>query len=557
MIGLAADWDKRQDMQRQNMQKKWRFLWLQKTVILLLLSLLLQASLQASLHAKQNTSSTFLSSSSLVKSLAEYNPQLRQAGIVLRVQQGRQNAAASPFDWRLESGSDLRQTVTPNPLTPTELRHRTSFEIYAQMSRMLRTGTQLSLRAGQSFTEYPLYRDIGFPSSLQLTIPGAAIGPDADDISFPVQIRSNAPQGPATVNTWGASLDFSLVQPLLRGAAKAVIDAADQRSRHDFNLAKLAQQQTAQSVLAQTLGLALQLSLQQTDHALRIASRNLARDQLVQTRAMIAAGRQPRIAELQIRQTIAQREEASLSAERSLHELDIKLRRSLGMKLLPEQAVLRPQLLQITLPNQRTLQQWLQRAEGRNLKIMHAQQALAKSKFQLRVAKDQLLPRLDASAGVGSMAQDVDGLAVWPQLLSSQDGFNWHVGLSFAMPLENRQARGQVEAAQLDVERAQADLDEARAALSEELSLALHDLKLARERIRVGRISRNLAARSAEGESERHALGLATTFELLSAQEKLREAEFALQKARSDVSLAQIRLLAASGELLVYYGLSL
>lgn len=541
-------------MQRRDMQKKRNSILFTQFSLLILFIALLVAHIA---HAAKRTSGQFLTSSELVDSLVKYNPQLRQAGIVLRAQQGQKNAAASPFDWRLESGSDLRQTVTPNPLTPTELRHRTSFEIYAQVSRMLRTGTQLRLRAGQSFTEYPLYRDIGFPSALQLTIPGEAIGPDVDDISFPVQIRSNAPQGPTTVNTWGATLDFSLVQPLLRGASKDAIDAADQRSRFELELASLSQQQTAQAVLAQTLGTALQLSLQQTDYALRIASRNLARDQLAQTRAMIAAGRQPKIAELQIRQTIAQREEASLVVERSLHEMDIKLRRSLGMKLVTEQPALRPQVLTISLPEKLSLAQWQKRAEAHNPKVLRAEQAVAKARFQLRVARDQLLPRLDASAGVGSLAQDADGLAVWPQLLRNQDGFNWHVGLVFSMPIENRQAKGQVEAARLELERAQADLDEARAALSEELSLALHDVTVARERIRVGRISRNLAARSAEGEAERHALGLATTFELLTAQEKLREAEFALQKARSDVSLAQIRLLAASGDLLAYYGLSI
>lgn len=502
-------------------------------------------------------SQLFLSRSDLIQALAQHNPQLREAGIVLRSRQSHLRSAASPFDWRLESGSDIRQSISPNPLTPTELRHRTSLEIYAQASRILRTGTELRLRAGQSFTEYPLYNNLGLPHALELTIPGSVIGPDVDDITVPVQIRATDSQPVQTVNVWGATVDFSLLQPLLRGASSAVIDAADHNARYDLNLAALSRLQIAQTVLLQVLNLAEQLALARADLALRLASRDLARDQLRETRAKIAAGRQPEIAELQIRQTIAQREEASLVVQRNLHELDVKLRRSLGLPVGPDLASLNPEPIVFDLPADEPVKQVVQQAMQRNPRLRSADLALDKAEFNLRGAKDLLLPRLDASAGVGSLAQDGDALAVWQRLLSNQDGFNWHLGVMFSMPLENREAEGRVDDAQLAVERAHADLDEAQAALREELSLAMHELNLAKERIRVGKVSRDLAARSADGETERHNLGLTTTFELLEAQEKLRQAEFALQKAHSDLNLARIRVLAARGELLDACGLSL
>ncbi len=518
---------------------------------LCLASLLGLLALAATAQASEDSlEGPFLPQRQLVREVLRGNPRLLDAGLNLRTARLHVGGAPAPYDWRLEAGTDLRQSLNINPFSPDQLRTRTSFEAYTQLARRLRTGTELRLRLAESFTEYPVYGYSGFPSSLELTIPGEAIGAGQADITFPIRLRTTDPPGPTSFATYATASDFSVTQPILQGTSVAVLDGPELRARSELRRAQARRQQLASEVLSRVLQLAAELTLARTDRSLRLAARDLALRELEVTRAKIAAGQQAPVAELQIRQTVAEREEAGLLAERAIRDLDVELRRALGESVVPGAAPLDPEPLRLPHPDAEDPEALLRRALEHNPEIQVARLAIEDAQLGLRSSQDRLLPRLDASAGLGVLAQDPDGLSAWQRLFTAEDGFNWHLGLLFSMPLGNRDAETRVEEARLGIERARAGLTTAEAGVRVELAKSLDAMRVARKRIQVGELSRNLAARTAEGEVERYHLGLATTYDLLEAQERLRAAEFSLQRARHDLALAELRLLSVTGLLL-------
>ncbi|MFH1807405.1 MAG: TolC family protein [Pseudomonadota bacterium] len=486
----------------------------------------------------------------LLRAAIEGNPRLRDSAVSLDQARARRQGSGAPFDWVLDSGSSITQTLSANPLRPEDLQPRTSIEAYIQLSRRLRTGTELRLRATEAWYEYPLYSYRALPSSLLLTIPGEAIGPGTPDITFPIELRSTETPGPSSIDLFGVNTDISVVQPLLRGRSSDVNDAADRSASVAVLREQTRQRAVASEVLLQVNTLASELALARIDRTLRLAARDLARDELEITRARIEAGQQAPVAELQIQQTVAQREEAALAAERSIYDLDVQLRRALGLPILPGAQPLHPLLLDERDTQAPDTEALLARALARNPGLLAARLSVDEARFALLAAQDRLLPRLDASAGLGLVSQDRNGLAVWQGLFGAREGFNWHAGMLFAMPLENREAGQRVEEARLSMHRASLARDEAEAQVRMDLARALDEARLAHKRIQVSRVSRDLAARNVDVETERYHLGLGTAFELLDAQERLRQAELSLQRAEADLRLARWKRRAITGDLL-------
>lgn len=492
----------------------------------------------------------YLSRTRLLELAVRGNLELHDAGIVLRIAETRVAGERGPFDWNLDGGSSLNQTLSPDPFSPTELRRRTTSEAYLRLRRTLRTGATLQLRLVESFTQFPLLQ-LRLPDQLNLTIPGDAIGQGVADITFPVRVDTGS-RYPSYIDVFAAATEVSVTQPLLRGAGRASLDRARRLAEMGYQAARVKQKATASRVLALVVRLAAELSLARADHILRAASRDRAQQELEITRAKVAAGHLPEIAELQIRQTIAEREVTSLEAQQRIRDLDAELRQALGLDsaLAPLNPAIPVATSSSSLPSTR----WLVRAMGHNHDILLARNQVEEARAVTAAAANDRLPRLDLAAGIGLVAQDPDGLQVWQRLASTRDGFNWHVSAIFGMPLENNLARSRHREAQLAHERAQLALLMTEKRIGAEVHRALQRVDLTVIQRRTAATARDLAARSAEGEEERYHLGLVTAYDMLEAQERLRRAEFSLARVEHDLAMAELRLWELSGDLLKHLG---
>jgi outer membrane protein TolC len=126
--------------------------------------------------------------------------------------------------------------------------------------------------------------------------------------------------------------------------------------------------------------------------------------------------------------------------------------------------------------------------------------------------------------------------------------------LTFGVPLQNRAARGQRNAARLAVQREQAELADLRTFIAAEVRTAKRAVDTAAKQIDAARASRQFQERSLEAERKRYENGMSTSFRINEIQEDLTEARSrevnavtTYRRALADFYLATGRLLEQKG----------
>lgn len=193
-------------------------------------------------------------------------------------------------------------------------------------------------------------------------------------------------------------------------------------------------------------------------------------------------------------------------------------------------------------------------------------------KAETAFAKNEVHPSLDAVvaydryglAGVHSLAapgvslpsQFADGLGGSFDALGSGDYDGFRVGLVLGLPIGNRSARGNAEAAEHAEHAADAQLAQVRNAIRAEVLDAAAALETARERIDVERSSREAAETQFDTERDRYASGLSTNFLVLTRQNDLSRARLNEIAALTDYRMARTEIARATGTLLQDRGIS-
>ncbi len=151
--------------------------------------------------------------------------------------------------------------------------------------------------------------------------------------------------------------------------------------------------------------------------------------------------------------------------------------------------------------------------------------------------KDQLLPQLDLVGSLNLIGFDNDfGTSV--NRIGRRDASNWSAGAIFSIPLGNRTARGNYNAAKIEAAQALARLQQLEQLIIVQVDNAAGQITTNRERIESTREARRLAQESLDAAEERLRAGTGTTFEVLELQERLASAELAELRARSDYNKA-------------------
>ena len=155
----------------------------------------------------------------------------------------------------------------------------------------------------------------------------------------------------------------------------------------------------------------------------------------------------------------------------------------------------------------------------------------------LDLARNQLLPILDLYAGPGI---DTGAGSIGPV---------FKAGVSMAVPLRNRTARGQVEQVKLKLEKL--DLDQK--AMLQQVLLEVDDtaseLNMAYQRYEAASQSYRLAKQLEEGERTRFELGDSTLFLVNQRERATAEALVRLIELQAEFQQAQVRLMAVTGQL--------
>jgi len=243
---------------------------------------------------------------------------------------------------------------------------------------------------------------------------------------------------------------------------------------------------------------------------------------------------------LQARADLANREERVLVAARAVGDNENFLKQLitdeisglLGLRVAPEVP---------RLPEVPEVDRGRDFARAFDLRPDYRQALLDIQKRQINVVftRNQVLPRLDLLASFGLNGIDKDFSSSFARLTGQQErNLAWNVGAVFSIPIPNREASGNLEAAKLETARQLVSLKSLEQSILVEADNAAGQIETTARRIKAAQLARQLAQATLEAGQARLASGTTTTFEVLQFQRDLATAEVNELRARADHIIA-------------------
>ena len=355
---------------------------------------------------------------------------------------------------------------------------------------------------------------------------------------------TNPTGGTVRIIRQSPSFELGVGQELLRGFRTAfnqrqVVDARNSRDIAELRLTAQRQQTIAQVTRAywqwaNTLRLAeiARERLSVAEEAARIA------------KVQLTEGRIAPVDEVRVRTELVRARNNVLDAEQqavqSGDELALLLGRRPGDPLSPSS--------QLRMPDARTwdVGEAITAAEQGNLDLRIAELEAEQADLTLRLANHGLLPSLtlDLSAN-RSQVRDKQG----DDPFETRPQESIQAGATFALPLGNRAARGEVRrSAALEAQR-RINADEQRRRLVADVARQVRVLNAAAVQVQLADQEVELAADTLAAEEARDAVGRAIQRDVLDARTALFDAKARAARARMDYELAVVELLRLQGRL--------
>lgn len=188
-------------------------------------------------------------------------------------------------------------------------------------------------------------------------------------------------------------------------------------------------------------------------------------------------------------------------------------------------------------------------------------------------ADSQIKPRLDLQVqytlnGVGEklIRDPASGMIIdilpggYGDALNQLTGENfggWNIGLTLAMPIQNRTAKGNAAAADEQLASATTQLDQSKQQVVTEVRTAARAVETAEQQITSAKVSRNLAEKNLDAERKKYDNGMSTSYQVLQIQNDLAQARSREVSAVVGYRRALAEYYRATGNLLHQNGIEL
>jgi outer membrane protein TolC len=181
---------------------------------------------------------------------------------------------------------------------------------------------------------------------------------------------------------------------------------------------------------------------------------------------------------------------------------------------------------------------------------------LEKQKIQLKFSRNQLFPQLDLTGAYGLSGQDHTLL---PSLddIGGQRNPNFSGGVRLTVPLSNKRARNDYQAAKLNQQRLLLQFKQKEQSAMVEIENAILNAQSALERVQANEASRQYSESVLKAEQTKLENGRSTSYQVLLRQRDLTLAEANAIQAKSDYNKALARLAQAEGYTLERFKLKL
>lgn len=380
-------------------------------------------------------------------------------------------------------------------------------------------------------------------------------------------------------NSYGSDVDLIYDMPLLQGLGVDVATEQLVLAKGDLEISREELRRQAHLILESVEGAYWNVAASR--RALEVARKRLTRaqDLLDLNRKKVEVGTMAPIEITQAEAGVADTEESVIVAEADIGNAEDELRRLMAIPhgdpiwSRPIDTIDTPRLEEADI----SLDQAIATALAERPEISSWQQSLRNAGLSERVARKMLRPGLDFRVQVNPSGNNftpgpgLDGIFGTPDDQPVPDGklvesleeipefksYDWQVSLAFRYPLGNRQAKANHAIARLNREKAEISLRDQEQTIRVEVRRAVRNVESGIKRVRAATENVRLQAEKLAAEQKKFDNGMSTSFEVLTFQNDLADAELRVIRAAVDYTKALAALEVAKGTLLQARGLSL
>lgn len=346
-------------------------------------------------------------------------------------------------------------------------------------------------------------------------------------------------------------LDFSISQPLLKGAGREVNATAITIASYNQQISEA---QTKLAIISQIAAVDRaywQLYQARRDLDVRQQQYDLAQVQLEKSQRLVNAGKRAEIEVIRAQSGVADRLDAIIVAQNTVLRQQREFKRLMNLPGLEVDNASR--LITKTDPrpveylfNAQTLSAG---AEQSRMEMMELELQLLSDSASIKFNKNQILPQLDLNAtyairGLG------DSFNSSQQMLQRNRFEDWSIGATLSMPLGNEAAQAKYRQSVLTRIQRIGSRESRKQTIRQEVYDAVDSIEAGWQRILATRQATILSTRTLQAEQRQFEVGNSTSTDVLDAAARLAEAQLNEILAVTDYEVAQVNLAVATGTLL-------
>ncbi|MBT8334314.1 MAG: TolC family protein [Desulfobacterales bacterium] len=315
---------------------------------------------------------------------------------------------------------------------------------------------------------------------------------------------------------YNTGVKVGVTQPLLKGLGQEVQLAELKAARKQLAAQSFLVDSEAANLAAQVKSAYWELVFAHQNLDVLKLALALAEKLRNDTEAKITAGKLASIDIYQPESEVARREEELISGERAIGFAEDNLKLLLNSQDwltpfkttdVPETSPINPQISTI-----------LEKALANRPDIKAAALQIQASEYQLRKAKDNILPALDIFGAVGfGGTADTYGNALDSSLNDAET--QWQIGLSFSRPFNNSLAEGQYRQANAFLNKNRTSLELLKQDIRRTVRVTVRDVELALKAIDATNKTAIATQKRLEAEQIKFDAGRSTTLDVLIAQQ--------------------------------------
>ncbi|MGH7130939.1 MAG: TolC family protein [Phycisphaerales bacterium] len=384
-----------------------------------------------------------------------------------------------------------------------------------------------------------------------LTVPLRTGGRAAVDLIGTASETDPSVPGGGSGQNFNTSVQFSLIQPLLRGAGRDVNTASIKIAGYNEQIVETRTKLRVISELAEADRSYWLLYAVRGELLVRQQEYEVAKEQLARAERRVRAQAAPEIEVTRAQSGLAARLQAIIVAENAvlIQQRELKRRANIpgldvdtGSALIPKTE---PNLIEYALDSQALVKIAL----GERMELLENELALLSDAVNIVVARNNVLPGLDLSGSilVGGSGDTITNTSTGFFLGRYPTG---SIGVTGSIPLGNEAAEASLRQAVLIRMQRLVTRQAREQTVTQDVLNAIDRLQAAWQKVLAARQSSILAGRTLQGEQRQFDVGARTSTDVLDAASRLADAQSAEVRAMAEYEIAQIDLAVATGTVL-------